>query len=74
MTDRTPITGDQAGRPDVPWDQWTTHCRIIRNQEHRVVPCCHPVEYRGRVYHQTCPDDCPVVVRYATGKERKSAK
>lgn len=65
---------DQAGRPPVPWDQWTTHCRLIRNQEHRIVPCCHPVEYRGRIYHQMCPDDCFVVRKYRNGKERKTTK
>lgn len=65
---------DQAGRPPVPWDQWTTHCRLIRNQEHRVVPCCHPVEYRGSLHYQHCPDGCPVVRRFRTGMERRSAK
>ena len=58
----------------MPWDQWTTHCRIIRNQEHRVVKCIHPVEYRGYTLYQTCEDDCPVVRKYRVEKERKSAK
>ena len=65
---------DQCGRPPMPFDQWTTHCRIIRNQEHRIVPCCHPVEYRGKISYQFCPDECPVVKRYDTKKERKTAK
>ena len=65
---------DRYGRPPVPFDQWTTHCRIIRAQEHRIVPCCHPVEYRGLISYQFCPDDCPIVQKYRSVKERKTTK
>ena len=68
------ITGDQHGRPDVPWDQWTTHCRILRNQEHIITECKFPVEYRGHKFHQICGDKCPIAQKYDTKKERKTAK
>jgi len=68
------ITGDRCGRPDVPWERWTTHCRILRAQEHILADCIFTVHYRGHEFKQWCPDECPIVKKYATKKERKTAK
>lgn len=57
MKPQPPITGDRHGRPDVPWDEWTTHCRVARNQG-VLMKCNHPVEYRGNTLYQCC-GECP---------------
>lgn len=62
---------DRLGRPAMPFDQWMTHCRILRNQELLIAKCTHPVSYRGLIFYQVCPDDCAIVRKYAPRKEKK---